>query len=52
MIKMALCTLLFNYDFEANYSDIEFFPGSFVLVDKKKIHLKIAKRALKCETPA
>lgn len=46
MIKMALCTLLHNYDLSAVDSRIDFLTGCFVLVDKNKIRVKISKREL------
>lgn len=47
MIKMALCTLLHNYEFEALDSKLRFSTGGFVLVDANKIRMKIFKRSIR-----
>lgn len=44
MIKMALCTLIHDFDFVAVDRKVEFLPGAVALTDKNNIHMKIKKR--------
>lgn len=44
MVKMALCMLVYNFDFEAVDEKLEFMSSGFLLTDKNNIHLKISKR--------
>lgn len=46
MIRMALCTLLHNFDFQAIDEKLELLPGNILLADKNSIHMKISKRTV------
>lgn len=46
MVKLALCMLLYNFDFEAVDEKLEFMSSGFLLTDKHNIHLKISKRKM------
>lgn len=44
MIKMGLCTLLYNYEFKALDKKLEFLPSNLLLTDKNHIRMQITKR--------
>lgn len=43
IVKMTLCTLLHNFDFEALDPKLIFAPGSFLLTDKNDVRMRIWK---------
>lgn len=49
MVRMALCTIIHNFDIEAVDKELEFITSGFVPTDKNNIHLKISKRNMIAE---
>lgn len=46
IVRMALCTLVHNFDFVAMDSELEFVPKGLFITDKNNIRLKITKRVV------
>lgn len=49
IVKMTLCTLLHNFDFEAIDPKLIFAPGCFLLADKNDVRMRMWKRDDKSE---
>lgn len=44
MVRMAVCTIIHDFDIEAMDTELELMKTGFVTSDKNNIHLKITKR--------